>query len=191
MSEKKMTTFAQAGAALAKNGWGKPLEEEALVRHLVDKGVGPGDAAMLDLMRMVHLCLDAILSKDRDKIYASCYGSQEPPEYALVYPDAKVGDIFYTCNDVFSGVTKEIVTFVDEEQHIVTTTLGSDSYHPIGHSAWAGEGYFLSVAEALEKEAKDGVEYHKPRADYAQKVLDAIREKADLTQFMDGNEELE
>lgn len=106
------------------------------------------------------------------------------PGNAKRFPDAKVGDILYSCEDLEEGVRKDAIVRLEDGGFVRTVPAEPDSTESF--MSWGLDRQFASEAEALEAEARRDIDYHNPRLQRALRVLSAVQSGKDLAPFRQG-----
>ena len=97
------------------------------------------------------------------------------------FPGTKVGDILYAeSGDCEDGVEKYVVVQVDVSGYVLVISCDPNEST---RCRWAQDDMHASLAEALRAQANEDINYHAPRVKLAERILKAIRDGADLTEF--------
>ncbi len=160
----------------ANEGWGRDFKkpEEAI------KELGEFDfqaVASLEVIRRLNQFFRAIAaSEEKPNTDWKGVDDFDRPDYAVSRPDAKIGQVFWSCEDLECGASMAFVVAVVDGFPIVS----NGTYKP----CWLGDEYFDTLEESLAHAAKGDIEYHKPMIDRAKKVLSTIAAKGDLNDFV-------
>ena len=112
------------------------------------------------------------------------------PSNAKKFPGAKIGDFLYSIgNCLMAGVARDIVVGILPDDFVLVAEVFKKNEQLDRRQSVVRYGcnfHYASLAECLKSTAEDDINYHQPRLDYAKKVLRAVREGDDLTQFIEG-----
>ena len=98
------------------------------------------------------------------------------------FPDKAVGQFVYE-GDLLEGFDKCVIVAMDEHKHcIVTGTRFCDS-QPYAEIA-SEHHHYSTLEEAIQAAALSDIEYHKPRLDFAEQALNAVKTGADLAPYV-------
>lgn len=195
MAEKKavMTyrAYVKTVRDMARAGWGRAFDDaNAAVADLTKGGVDVTAAGVLELVRRLNVVIDA-LARDTEGFAAQEIDyvalNDEPPEYAIVVPGVKSGDVLYG-GDLEDGFSPRVVVAVAPGGHCLVVPLDADEYGP-WRPSWASSSDHPTLAAAVAAGARHELEYTAPRLDWARRALAAALAGEDLTQFVDGFKE--
>ncbi len=174
MSEKRHYDGPRLARKSAVEGWG-PTSPTASDAIQSTKPEMMTEYALLELVRRMNQAIKAwARDKDIDDSVADD-GEATRPEYATKFPDAKIGDILYTCDDLDEQVDARIIVSKCDEGYVRTVYSGIEITENRAYLGWGdSSGSFNTPEEAARRQAEVDIEYHGKRYRRAQEVIAAI-----------------
>jgi hypothetical protein len=165
-------------ARIIASSWGNNSQDkDTAVLQVTSKGVGLADVCLAEIVRVMMAVGKALTVDDEEEPLKG------RPEWAEPFPDAKVGDLLYSCGDTSEGVNEYVVVGVMEGGYIQVALTFDDYLHDRVYLSWGSDDLFPTPAEALMDQALDDAEYHGKHLALAKKIIKAVKSGGDLTEF--------
>jgi hypothetical protein len=177
MTKKRHFPFTDLIRHKADNEWGfSDTSTEAALKKL--QGESAIEAALLEIVLRLNQAIHA-WSEDVCDPYDD---PATPPEWAGVFPDAKLGDLYYLCNDVTAETELGIVVAKDKADHIKLQEITVRSLKGVhAYLYWGTEGHKPTIAEAAAHWARATIDEYGHQVDNAKLILQAIEEGKDIS----------
>jgi len=168
---------------LAAGNWGCDVEDvESAEKSLLADSDQLSAHALLEIVKRLN---QAIKAWETDDYGSTRFPLGETPDKAERIPGVHVGQVLYCCDSYEpsrSPVEEWVVVHVTEDGHALVTESREYESRQMWAS-WAGEGFYLTLAEALESRARAVLDRSTALADWSRSILTAV--KSGATEFDD------